>query len=279
MGDVAIRTPTAYLVQIGPWRFLGTALLVAAFTSAVLGRQGWRHCAQAWQDLRRGCAWLPLAREAVVLTLLQAALVQAQARGLLPATGWVDLGPALQSLEGAWHLALPQLQPAWAAWSWLGLYLYAFPALLFGVVIALHGCRETALLQRFLGAANLVAWSALPVFAAIGVPEVWMQLADYQPPVVTVGEGLSFYRLLSGPHNCLPSLHCTLALLAGLVCWRSGVPTLRWLGPVVALLVCLSTVAAGIHWVVDVAVSLPWAAAAWAWASRRGQPRVAGAGA
>ena len=97
------------------------------------------------------------------------------------------------------------------------------------------------------------------------------------PPVVTVGEGLSFYRLLSGPHNCLPSLHCTLALLAGLVCWRSGVPTLRWLGPVVALLVCLSPVAAGIHWLVDVAVSLPWAAAAWAWASRRGQRRVAGA--
>lgn len=266
-----------YLLEIGLWRALLTAALVAAFTGAVFGRQAWPHGAQAWRDVRRGSAWTPLALEVLLLTLLHAALVQAQARGLLPDRGWVDLGPALQSLEGAWHLALPHPQPAWAAWSWLGLYLFAFPALLLGVVIALHGLRETALLQRFLRAANLVAWSALPVFAAVGVPEVWMQLEGYQPPAKAVGEGLSFYRLLSGPSNCLPSLHCTLALLAGGVCWRSGVPTLRWLGPVVALLVCLSTVAAGIHWVADVAVSLPWAAAAWAWAGRGVRPRVAGA--
>ncbi len=263
-----------YLVEIGLWRFLATAVLVAAFTAVVLGREAWRHCAQAWRDVRQGTAWTPLALEAVVLTLLHAALVQAQNHDLLPARGWVDLGPALQSLEGAWHLALPHPQPAWAAWSWLVIYLFAFPALLFGTVIALHARRETALLVRFLRAANLAAWSALPVFAFVGVPEVWVQLAGYQPPAVTAGETLSFYRLLSGPWNCLPSLHGILALLAGWACWRSGVPILRALGPFVALLVCVSTVAAGIHWLVDVAASLPWAAAAWALAGRRGQPRV-----
>ncbi len=266
-----------YLVEIGLWRFLATAVLVAAFTAAVFGRGAWRHCAQAWTDLRTGRAeWTPLAVEAVVLTLLHAALVQAQNHGLLPARGGLDLGPALQALEGPWHLALPHPLPVWAAWSWLVLYLFAFPALLFGTVIALHGRRESAVLQRFLRAANLTAWSALPMFALVGVPEVWMQLTDYQPAVVTAGDTLAFYRLLSGPYNCLPSLHCVLAGLAAAACWRSGVPVLRWLGPVVALLVCLSTVAAGIHWVVDVVASLPWAAAAWALAGRRGPSRIAG---
>lgn len=263
-----------YLGEIGLWRFLATAVLVAAFTTTVLGRDAWRHCAQAWREVRQGTVWTPLALEAVLLTLLHAALVQAQNHHLLPAHGWVDLGPALKSLEGAWHLALPHPQSVWAAWSWLVVYLFAFPALLFGAVIALHARRETGLLIRFLRAANLVAWSALPVFAFVGVPEVWVQLAGYQPPAITAGETLSFYRLLSGPWNCLPSLHCILSLLAGWACWCSGVPTLRALGPFVALLVCVSTVAAGIHWLVDVAASLPWAAAAWALAGRRGQPRV-----
>ena len=61
-----------YLVEIGLWRFLATAVLVAAFTAAVFGRGAWRHCAQAWTDLRTGRAeWTPLAVEAVVLTLLR----------------------------------------------------------------------------------------------------------------------------------------------------------------------------------------------------------------
>lgn len=258
----------AYLLEIGLWRFLVTASLVASFTAVIFGRAYWRFCAQAWADFRGPSVWRPLALESVLLTLMHAALVQAQSLGLVVANGWVNMGQALHGLEGTWHLAIPNPQPPWSAWFWLSIYLFIFPALVFGTVIALNGRKELKLLGRFLRASNLVAWSALPMFAILNVPEVWLQIQGYQPPVVSVGDGLTFYRLLSGPFNCLPSLHCSLSLLALGACWRSSLPTLRWLGPVLAILVCLSTVATGIHWLVDVASSLPWAWLAWAVAGR-----------
>jgi len=253
-----------YFLEIGLWRSIATALVVFAFAAAVLGRRGWQFCFHAGKDLCGPGVWRPYVRQTALLIVLHAALVQAQALELLPSRGWVNLGPTLQSLEGEWHLALPHPQPIWSAWLWLSVYLFGFPALMLGTVIALHGRQRQDLLRQFLHACHLIAWVALPVFATVGVPEVWIQLPGYFPPAVTVGEQMAFYRLLNGPFNCLPSLHCTLSLLALLASWRSGLPVLRWLGPSLAVCVCLSTLISGVHWGLDVIISVPLAWLAWA---------------
>ena len=261
---VCLLLLAVYILEIGPWRSMATVLLMGFFTTAIFGWQGWRFCVQAGNDLCRTGVWRPYLIQSLVLIILHAALVQTQALELLPNLKLINLGPVLQSLEGDWHRALPHPQPALSAWIWLSVYIFGFPALLLGTIIALHGRQEHDLLLRFIRACQIVAWLALPVFAFVAVPEVWIQLLDYLPPAVTVGEQLKFYRFLSGPFNCLPSLHCTLALLALVVSWSSGVPVLIWLGPTLAVLVCLSTLVCGVHWGLDVIISFPLAWVAWA---------------
>ena len=266
---VCLLLLVAYLLEIGFWRSIATAMLVLAFTTAIFGRRGWRHCIQTYTKLFAPGNWRPYVRQAVVLILLHAALVQLQELTMIPPLGWINLGPALQSLEGEWHRALPQPLPLWSAWMWISVYIFGFPTLLLGTVIALQGRQHPELLMRFLRACYFLAWIALPVFALVGVPEVWIQLPDYLPPAVTVGEKLVFYRFLSGPFNCLPSLHCTLALLAFVVSWQSSIPVLRWLAPSLAVLVCISTVVCGVHWALDLIISLPLTWLAWALAAER----------
>lgn len=272
--SVCLLLLAAYLLEIGFWRSIVTAMLVVGFATAVLGRRGWRHCIQTYKKLFGPGDWRPYARHTVVLIVLHAALVQMQELTILPPHGLINLGPALQSMEGEWHRALPQPQPLWSAWIWISVYVFGFPALLLGTVIALHGRQHPELLLRFLRACFLLAWIALPVFALVGVPEVWIQLPDYLPPAVTVGEKLAFYRFLSGPFNCLPSLHCTLSLLALVVSWHSSIPVLRWLAPSLAVLVCISTVVCGVHWALDVIISLPLTWLAWTFAADRGHLHI-----
>jgi hypothetical protein len=252
-----------YVIEIGLWRFIFTAILVCLFTFLVLGSYYWRYCVQAWVDFRAKAEWSKQAYTTIFLIFLHALLVQTQAFEVIPIKGIVYLGSVLESLEGTWHLAIPNPQPIWMAWFWLGTYLFAFPALLFGTVICLNGRKECSLLRRFFSACNFIAFIALPVFAILGVPEVWIQIPLYQPPVATIGEGLTYYRLLSGPFNCLPSLHCSLALLASFVSLRSGMPVMNWLSPLIGGFVCISTFMAGIHWITDVLISFPLVWCAW----------------
>jgi membrane-associated phospholipid phosphatase len=251
-----------YALQIGLWRFALTAFLVGAFVAAVFGSQYLRVCADAWVEFRRGAVWSPLGYQTMLLILLHALLVQAQLNELLPSHSRINLGPALQALEAPFHLSLPNPMPFALAWFWLGIYLFVFPALLLGLLIVLNGYDEGKSLRIYLRACNLVLWLALPLFALLCVPEVWIQLDGYEPPAVSPGRELAFYRFLSGPSNCLPSLHCTLALLATAVGWQSGIPTLRRLVTTLGLLVCLSTVIIGVHWITDVIFSIPLAALA-----------------
>lgn len=271
---IALVVLAAYLLEIGFWRSIVSALLVGAFVSAVFGSQGWRYCVQTYQDMSRPGVWRPYVRQTALLIIFHAALVQLQDLDWLPKVGWINLGPSLQSLEGDWHIAISSLSPPWSAWAWVSIYIFGFPALLIGTVIALHGRQHKDQLMQFLRASHFVAWVALPVFAIVAVPEVWIQLPEFLPPAATVGEKLTFYRFLSGPYNCLPSLHCTLALLALMVSWNSGIPVLRWLGPLMAILVCLSTLMSGVHWLLDMLISLPLAWFAWAVYANRGHLQI-----
>jgi membrane-associated phospholipid phosphatase len=63
-----------------------------------------------------------------------------------------------------------------------------------------------------------------------------------------------------------PSFHTIVAVLSALALWR--VPRVRWFGLVVSVLVCISTVTTGWHYLIDVAGGLVVAFAAWALATR-----------
>ena len=253
---------TLYSWNLGVGNFIGTAACIGLCTAAIFRRRFWRFCVSAWTRYRSGVCWSSLANWSLITCALHGLLIVAQRQGVIVEHGVFDLSELMVSLEGHLHLAFPNPMPLFLSWIGLAIYMCAFPALMLSMIIVLDGCREESHLCVFLIACLGVSLFALPAFALVGVPEVWIVLEGYRPPAVEPGEGMAFYRTLSGPYNCLPSLHNTLTMVAMGTAWRTGMPALRFLVLPLGSLICLSTVFNGIHWVVDVLSSAPLAALA-----------------
>jgi len=157
---------------------------------------------------------------------------------------------------------VPDIQ-AWAYARWVGpfeekCYLFLFPFMQIGIVLSILTGRLVCA-QKFI-LANLTAFAiGLPIFALMPGVDPWF--ADHFSAVPDAAlcrdfvllairqPGTYLYRYPAGA-ICFPSFHVIWALLTAYMLW--GIRPLRPFVFVIAMLIVISTVTTGNHYVVDV---------------------------
>lgn len=97
-----------------------------------------------------------------------------------------------------------------------------------------------------------------------------------EPPEVTslATWGVAFAYWLDRPSNCLPSLHVSVAVLAGLCTWSAD-RLIGAAGVAIAIAIAASTMLVKQHWFADVVTGVALAVGVWWWFVR-GVPREPG---
>jgi membrane-associated phospholipid phosphatase len=131
-------------------------------------------------------------------------------------------------------------------------YVILFPMFMLSALVIYAVQRDWVAVKRHLKGYYVNYLVALPFYIFVPVREAWAAGEGIRALIPTVYPAFEVqYRPYSGLDNCFPSLHTSLALTYALVAWRNGYRRLAVCLTVGAVLVMLSTLYLGIHWVPD----------------------------
>lgn len=191
----------------------------------------------------------------------------------------LDWTPHVHALEGDVVARLqeamrhPLLDPAF---HFVYITLYAMYHVAAMVGFAATG--RTAMLKRFTVTWVLIYALALPFYLFAPVNETWTTnpvydcYASYDGPFgsfatgtegllhAECGDGGSIVQAISSINNCFPSLHNAFAWALPFLFWRSGWRRAAAGTSVLAVLISVSTLYLGIHWVTDLVAGVALAA-------------------
>jgi membrane-associated phospholipid phosphatase len=177
---------------------------------------------------------------------------------------------AVYAVEGSTVHVFQAITTPWLTVPFSVLYLIGFPFLVLFTYFAVKE-RDPAEARRYALAYACLTISALPFFLLIPVgitasylPEVAPLMYDLHP---VIEAGIAATDTLV---KAFPSLHAGLSILAALYA-RKASPAYARLAAVLALLITLSTLYLGIHWLLDIAFVIVLVALAYA-VSRRVDP-------
>jgi membrane-associated phospholipid phosphatase len=181
-----------------------------------------------------------------------------------------DLTGYVARVEGPWIEAF-QRTLANAGLSYSAAVVYAggwmLGLLVAPLALALLGRHDAV--GRLVTGWILAAWLATPLFLLLPVFEPWTlnSLYGYAGPQQYEIQFLSaddargtligiaeHFRWATGA--CLPSLHVALPVLASRICFQQRVALLGWLLATLSILVGVSVVYLGRHWIIDVAAGV-----------------------
>jgi membrane-associated phospholipid phosphatase len=142
-----------------------------------------------------------------------------------------------------------------------------YDTLIFIVILAIMLpplCGKMRVAKEYAISTLVAATVALPLFAIFQAVGPWTYY-DYVPQINQDGYMKAFsaikteewYTLDLGYHDgliCFPSFHAVLAVLAAAALWR--IPYARWPALILSVLIVISTVTTGTHYVIDVVAGL-----------------------
>lgn len=244
---------------VGMVQVLMIVAMVVVFVHIAFGRRGLRHSKAVWGCLSRRpemqiflVIWT-----AVFLTDLAQTYIDDQSRHVVLA---LDYTPHIYLLEAKVVASLQRVL------SWPPLtnlltffYLIVFPGLLFGAA-TIYDRRGDAPRVRMVGyvyAVNYVI--CLPFYFFFPVSEPWSYSPARVVPMIDLHSWpglIDIVRPMSGLNNCFPSYHCSLTVSLVLLAWEAGPRRFARASLVCGMLIILSTVYLGFHWMSDLVAGI-----------------------
>lgn len=167
---------------------------------------------------------------------------------LARAAHWFEGSVTLEGWDGASPLVVYGYSAA-----------YFFLPLLLGMAVAWSLARRSQVrpFRHFADSVAVAYAVSLPFFLFFPVPERWawpdsgaILLSDLWAPTL-----IEVFRPISGLDNCFPSFHVSLTTVVVGSCFVEHL-RFRWAALCIGLLVIISTVVLGIHWLTDVVAGL-----------------------
>jgi membrane-associated phospholipid phosphatase len=137
------------------------------------------------------------------------------------------------------------------------IYFAAFPAMLLIMLTVTARSTDIRDLKLYVLAMTIDYFLSLVVFLILPVPERWLY-PDSGAALLSNRWSNTFIeaiRPFSGISHGLPSFHTSAAVIVACIAWCCG-HRYRWTATVLAMMVMLSTIVLGIHWIVDVAAGV-----------------------
>ena len=143
--------------------------------------------------------------------------------------------------------------PPAVVYGYSGAYFFALLFLVVGTGVALARRPDPRPFATFAVAVSAAYAVSLPFFLFFPVPERWawpdsgaILLSDLWAPRL-----IEVFRPISGLNNCFPSFHVSLTTVVVGLCFTERL-RYRWAALWLGLLVILSTLVLGIHWLTDI---------------------------
>ncbi len=168
-----------------------------------------------------------------------------------------DIAASVQAVEPPFDFEYHDVTNRVAIYGYSTAYFFAFPLLSLLVAVALFRRQEIAPFRTFSLAVAIDYTLSLPFFVFFPVPERW---AVSESGAVLLSDlwsssFIQIFRHVSGLDNCFPSFHTSLTVVMMACCYVFRV-RLRTVVLCLGLVIILSTLILGIHWLPDIAAGL-----------------------